>query len=290
MSCCQKGFSYELIAAWGDKVGDSRFGYNNDYLSFVANRKDRRYLTVNFEYISAYLWMQTYEQVKEQGYIDELGKSIIDTFANCAGKTTVWGTVLSAEENFQNHVYKHGYKFVNRDQVCDPIGATSTAPEYTEIAPGSLYISFTPGAKGKQGRADKRVFTGIKGKTPYEDGWVMHLTEEDRVGNNSIWYIPTSEANAGKAYLIGIRLMECDTRHSFTTDEQTILSIQHSSEGHGTRRERAIETHKLTITTTKGEKFQQIRSVPVGSNCQGKSKNAPPKPGVVAIERYYQSG
>ncbi|HEY9778827.1 MAG TPA: alkaline phosphatase PhoX [Leptolyngbyaceae cyanobacterium] len=268
MSCCQKGFSYELIAAWDNKVGDSRFGYNNDYLSFVANRKDSGYLTVNFEHISAHLWMQTYEQVKEQGYIDELGDRIIDTFANCPGKITVWGTVLSAEENFQNHVYK----------------------EDTEIAPGSLYSSFTPGAKSKEGGPNKRVFPRIKGKTPYEDGWVMHLTEEDRVGNNSIWYIPTSEANAGKAYLFGIGLMECDTRHSFTTDEQTILSIQHSPEGHGTRRDQAIETHKLTVTTTKGEKFQQIRSVPVGSNCLDKSNNAPPKPGVVAIERYYQSG
>ena len=58
-----EGFYYELIAAWGDKVGDSRFGYNNDYLSFIANGKERGYLTINFEYISAYPWMQTYEQV-----------------------------------------------------------------------------------------------------------------------------------------------------------------------------------------------------------------------------------
>lgn len=25
-------FTYDVIAAWGDRVGDSRFGYNNDYL------------------------------------------------------------------------------------------------------------------------------------------------------------------------------------------------------------------------------------------------------------------
>ena len=29
------GFTYDTIASWGDPVGDSRFGYNNDYLSFV---------------------------------------------------------------------------------------------------------------------------------------------------------------------------------------------------------------------------------------------------------------
>ncbi|NEP14702.1 MAG: DUF839 domain-containing protein, partial [Symploca sp. SIO2C1] len=30
-----EGFTYDVIAAWGDKVGDSRFGYNNDYLAFI---------------------------------------------------------------------------------------------------------------------------------------------------------------------------------------------------------------------------------------------------------------
>ncbi|WP_377480465.1 MAG: DUF839 domain-containing protein [Microcoleus anatoxicus] len=44
-------FIYDIIAAWGDKVGDSRFGYNNDYLSFVETSKDEGFLTVNFEYI-----------------------------------------------------------------------------------------------------------------------------------------------------------------------------------------------------------------------------------------------
>jgi len=33
-------FTYDIIAAWGDKVGDSRFGYNNDYLSSVETSKD----------------------------------------------------------------------------------------------------------------------------------------------------------------------------------------------------------------------------------------------------------
>jgi uncharacterized protein len=211
-----EGFQYQVIATWGDKVGNSRFGYNNDYLSFIPINDNEGYLSVNFEYISAVPWMQTYEQVigkslpfdevkavlkgqssgkkeinafalkdndpvkarirqickealldqglgiisirktndgkwertnspadrrisgisgledkrylkstgpavavfkKKQGvgYIDKLGDRIIGTFANCAGGTTPWGTVLSAEENFQSQlpepVYADGTSF-----------------------------------------------------------------------------------------------------------------------------------------------------------------------------------
>ncbi|MBU6229497.1 MAG: DUF839 domain-containing protein [Cyanobacteria bacterium REEB459] len=198
-----QGYTYNVIAAWGDPVGDSRFGYNNDYLSYVETAPGQGYLGVNFEYVSASTWMATYSEVlgktlpfdavkaavkaagddgidvyslpngdplKGQiqaiaeealvdmgigvisvrktangsweriqgrtdrritgisglkdgrylkstgpatavfrktsgaGYTDKLGDRIIGTFSNCSGGTTPWGTMLSAEENYQSFV------------------------------------------------------------------------------------------------------------------------------------------------------------------------------------------
>jgi uncharacterized protein len=265
-----EGFIYDLIAVWGDPVGDSRFGYNNDYLSLVETAPGEGYLTVNFEYISGGLWMQTYAAVigeelpvaelmtlakpvgeeeddevalivdalsladndplkakisqisraglidqglgvisvkrnpegkwertysdldrrvtgisgldhpeqalkstgaavavfnkrSKLGYEDGLGDRIIGTFQNCAGGTTPWGTVLSAEENFH-------------DQVPEPV-----------MADGS---SFTPGetpfflsAAEVNGRGN--VF-GLAGN---KYGWMVEIdpAKSDDYGTKHTW-------------------------------------------------------------------------------------------------------
>jgi uncharacterized protein len=88
-----EGFTYDLLAAWGDRVGDSRFGYNNDYLSFVETKPGEGFLTINFEYISAIPWQQTYSQVLNknlpfepvQAAAKAAGAAGVDAFGLAAG-------------------------------------------------------------------------------------------------------------------------------------------------------------------------------------------------------------
>ena len=50
------GYRSDVLFSWGDPLGSSRFGFNNDYLAFQTTGTDRALLTVNFEYVSARPW------------------------------------------------------------------------------------------------------------------------------------------------------------------------------------------------------------------------------------------
>lgn len=106
-------------------------------------------------------------------------------------------------------------------------------------------------------------------------------------GNNSIWCMPTSGANAGQAYLFGFAPMDAEmTGPFFTEDQKTLfMAAQHPGEVGGMRRAMASETRKLAMRTTDGKEFMQTRVVPIGSNWPGKGANTPPKPAIVAIRR-----
>jgi len=212
------GYRSELLAAWGDPVGEGRFGFNNDHIAYTDLGGGRALLTVNFEYISPLVWGEGFADAvgsalplqalsaalakrggevdvgslgaddplrdlvrqvataaledlgigvielrrhqdggwrrhrsplerritgltgledparrlrvsgpaaavfrlrRRLGYDDGLGEGIIGSFANCAGGETPWGTVLSAEENFQS-------------QVCEAVFADGSSPSPAE--------------------------------------------------------------------------------------------------------------------------------------------------------------
>ncbi|MEI6064924.1 MAG: alkaline phosphatase PhoX [Pseudanabaena sp. ELA748] len=106
-------------------------------------------------------------------------------------------------------------------------------------------------------------------------------------GNSSIWFLPTSGENLGKAYLFGFGPMESETTGPFFSgDQQTLfLSVQHPGEVTGTRKNMAIESRKFAMKTTDGKEFIQTRQVPLGSNWPTRKPNDPPKPAVVAIRK-----
>lgn len=106
-------------------------------------------------------------------------------------------------------------------------------------------------------------------------------------GNNSIWYMPATGEDAGKAYLFGCGPMECETTGPFfTNDQRTLfLAVQHPGEANGTRQNMAAESREFAMLAVDGKEFVQVRQVPVGSNWPGKGANDPPKPAVVAIRR-----
>ncbi len=105
------------------------------------------------------------------------------------------------------------------------------------------------------------------------------------LGNNSIWYIPLSGENAGKAYPFGISPMETETCGlCFNQEETTLfLAIQHPGEKNGVRKDMAKETREISILTTDGEEFKQTRTIPKGSNWPNLTNNAPPNPSLVAV-------
>jgi uncharacterized protein len=73
-----EGYQYDILGSWGDQLGDSRFGYNNDYLAFVPTGPKEGYLSINFEYISAATWLQTYEPVIGKKLVVENLKKAMD--------------------------------------------------------------------------------------------------------------------------------------------------------------------------------------------------------------------
>jgi len=144
-----QGFTYDVVAQWGDKVGDSRFGYNNDYLSFIETSPGQGYLTVNFEYISGRTWLQTFEQV--------IGKTL--PVKEVREKTNEKGEI--AAYNLQDASLRAKIEEISLEGLIDQgIGVISLAKDQT----GKWQRTYS--------KADRRI-TGISG---LKDGRYLKAT------------------------------------------------------------------------------------------------------------------
>ncbi|NET06467.1 MAG: DUF839 domain-containing protein [Symploca sp. SIO2B6] len=159
-------------------------------------------------------------------------------------------------------------------------GAGFANPDNLLIDPQGNVWMVTDMSSSKQNKA-------VPSRQDDQDKPVSQSNLRGLFGNNSIWYIPTSGAEAGKAYLFGIGPIECETTGPcFTSNQKTLfLSVQHPGEVNGIRQNKASESRQFAMKTSDGKDFVQTREVPIGSNWPSKQDNEPPKPAVIAIRR-----
>jgi secreted PhoX family phosphatase len=126
-------------------------------VSGIAGLEDGRYLK------STGPGKLIFQKTTGQGYTDKLGDRIIGTFGNCAGGTTPWGTVLSAEENFQL-------------QVPEPV-----YPDGTSYSPSKR--TFAIDAEEVSGQGNVLGLAGNK------YGWIVELdpANPDDTGTKHTW-------------------------------------------------------------------------------------------------------
>ncbi|MCP9808721.1 DUF839 domain-containing protein [Cyanobium sp. HWJ4-Hawea] len=109
----------------------------------------------------------------------------------------------------------------------------------------------------------------------------------DVFGNNSCWLLPRAGALAGKALCFAIGPVGCELcGPCFDEGFRTLfMAVQHPGEGQGVRQGKEVEAQSHSLVDRSGQRFEQLRWVPLGSNWPSGVPARPPRPGVVAIRR-----
>ena len=109
----------------------------------------------------------------------------------------------------------------------------------------------------------------------------------DVFGNNSCWLLPREGAMAGQALCFAIGPVGCELcGPCFDSEGRTLfLAVQHPGEGQGVRQGKEVEAQAHRLVDRNGQRFEQLRWVPLGSNWPSGVPGRPPRPGVVAIRR-----
>jgi secreted PhoX family phosphatase len=169
-------------------------------------------------------------------------------------------------------------RFVDSGELCEGGGGFGCPDNLAFDADGNLWMTcdLTSGLqhcdvdRGEGSRPGSDAFVGV-------------------FGSNALFYVPTRGPDAGKPVCFAVAPPESElTGPSFTPDGRAlILSVQHPGEIHGARRadpEGSAE-RRLTVAARDGTLFEQLRSVPLGSNWPTGLRGEAPRSAVVCITR-----
>lgn len=109
----------------------------------------------------------------------------------------------------------------------------------------------------------------------------------DVFGNNSCWILPRQASPDQTAILFASGPMECELcGPCFDREEQTLfLAVQHPGEQHGCHQAGQQESQAFTLRDRAGASFEQLRTVPLGSNWPSGVPGRNPRPAIVTIRR-----
>ena len=115
----------------------------------------------------------------------------------------------------------------------------------------------------------------------------MKASAGDVFGNNSCWFVPRSGNGEEQAACFAMGPMECEVTGVCLDQAEAslFLAVQHPGEVNGRREKGDEEIQAHELVDRDGGVFQQLRTVPLGSNWPAQAPGRPPRPGVVAIQR-----
>ena len=112
-------------------------------------------------------------------------------------------------------------------------------------------------------------------------------SQSDIFGKNACWILPRNGSNEQQAVLFASGPIESELcGPCFDADEHTLfLAVQHPGEQHGCHQREQIEMQAFTLEDRSGQRFDQLRTVPLGSNWPSGVPGRPPRPAIVSVSR-----
>jgi secreted PhoX family phosphatase len=104
---------------------------------------------------------------------DPSGRRVIGTLGNCAGGKTPWGTVLSAEENFQSY-FTGAIPQSHRETDALLLAQAGLNPVEVEAMKAGA-----PAQRAPWGRFDRRFDVSVEPREPNRFGWIVEVDPFD---------------------------------------------------------------------------------------------------------------